>query len=500
MIASFDATDLKWSSQIIRPDIGAMTPVYLFHSEDRKTVLVDTHLPDILVRARTFGALQVDPEGLAFSMQSGCVPPPKTIYRDVFVLNIGWQAQIERDGDILRISPRYDYPFGTQNFRGTDIADTAFLDELLNRLSQATQQALDPAMETVLFHSAGKDSNSLALALTENGANVRLVCVEHRGDDNEADLSANLASKMGFAHQILRTDMSHLTDAPAKTALHTFFHNAPLPGNDVVSLIYPLTRPQLPSGPLNLLDGGGNDSYMLIPPTRLDYRKWRGARAIGPLSQLLRGRVVGASLDRWLRSPAEWTGFSGISQRQFYRLTGQNFDTRQVWIDKWAAMANLSDTDRLTQFRAGIVAAEMHLRKTRNFADAIGGRALFPFAQADVIEHVLGLELVDVVDIPNARNKLFLRDLLQQRLGLDSDAIGKRGFALDVAELVSQYKSQIYDEVLTCNLWSRTEAEAYLNTTFLKINHQNWSGRNSAAMLIRLFALSGWYNHTKYLI
>lgn len=93
-----------------------------------------------------------------------------------------------------------------------------------------------------------------------------MITHKSKGQADESEISAKIAKQLGFKHQILH-EVDQL-QAEHKQAINDYFVNAPFPCTHNVILAYPLYAHQLPElKGANIIDGGGDDSHMMTPPT-----------------------------------------------------------------------------------------------------------------------------------------------------------------------------------------------------------------------------------------
>ena len=269
MIAEYKCNELSIN---ICSDLASEFPVYIYWSADKQVLVYSTSITELFDDVRIPKPLKVLDEGISFLLQSGVVPLPKTAYQNIYILGIGDTARIATVSGKIEVTFKHEFPFMNTNQLPTDKIkpDT---DLILQILAEATISRIDKSKPSFLFHSAGKDSNSIALALAEAGWQDRVTLITHKsiGMADESKISEKIAKQLGFKHQILH-EVDQL-QASHKQAIKEYFINAPLPCTDNVSLAYPLYVEQLPElKGSNIIDGGGNDCYMITPPTQRELR------------------------------------------------------------------------------------------------------------------------------------------------------------------------------------------------------------------------------------
>lgn len=61
-------------------------PLYVYFSPSREFLLVSENLKDLLKSPKIEKPLEINEEGISFLLQSGVVPTPHTLYKNLFVL------------------------------------------------------------------------------------------------------------------------------------------------------------------------------------------------------------------------------------------------------------------------------------------------------------------------------------------------------------------------------------------------------------------------------
>ncbi|MNY45195.1 hypothetical protein D3C86_1802790 [compost metagenome] len=140
----------------------------------------------------------------------------------------------------------------------------------------------------------------------------------------------------------------------------------------------------------------------------------------------------------------------------------------------------------------------MHIRKIRCATDYWGSNCILPFANQSVAEYFQKLPEAYQFDRTTRKNKLILRKILKTNLGLDSDAIGKKGYVFDYGSLLTSIFHDVTSEIHSCTLW---KSQGIRNTCKrLERKILNTSGNSAAKILyLRLYLISAWFNRNKYI-
>ena len=196
---------LNSPSFTLESDLAGEFPIYVYLSHDKQKLLYSYSIAELLDDNMVEKPLKVSNEGLSFLLQSGVVPPPLTAYQNVFIIGIGDAAIIETVDAEIKVNFTHNFPFSADKREPSSSYQKPDYDHLMGLLATETIKKLDKSKKTFLFHSAGKDSNSVALALAEAGLQQEVTLVTHKSKGNldESVISEQIAKKLGFSHQVL---------------------------------------------------------------------------------------------------------------------------------------------------------------------------------------------------------------------------------------------------------------------------------------------------------
>jgi asparagine synthase (glutamine-hydrolysing) len=484
---------------VLESDLAGEFPLYLYWPQNQSTFLYSKSITELLNDVRVPKPLKVSTEGLSFLLQSGVVPPHKTAYQDIYILGIGDKAKVSTVNGKIDIEFSHEFPFlNAKRLQADEMQPDE--DLILQMLAEATICRIDESKPSYLFHSAGKDSNSIALALVEAGWQDKVTLITHKskGQADESEISAKIAKQLGFKHQVLH-EVDQL-QAEHKQAINDYFVNAPFPCTDNVTLAYPLYADQLPElKGANIIDGGGNDSHMMTPPTARELK-------VLPLSKLthhascMRHFVKSESLfSPLIRTPAEWCGMSGLSFADTKKILPDAVNVYPHWQYESQLRKGWDLFDFKTSILTPITASELHIRKARNFADTINSNLVLPFANQQVAEYFAKMPEQHLFDRKTLKNKLILRTMLKDRIGLDSDALGKLGFSYDSRSIVLQNWDFMLQEIEQCTLWHQPGLVKVVTRlkSFMQSNHR--FSEYIGFLIYRIYLMSVWFNRNRYI-
>lgn len=481
----------------LKSDLAGEFPVYIYVSEDKRKLLYSKSITNLLHDGRVKKPLSIANQGCSFLLRNGFVPPPKTIYKNIFIISIGNIAEIRTKKGEISINFRYDFPFRNSNRLHHDEMQPDE-DLILQLVAEATISRIDASKPSFLFHSAGKDSNTIALALAEAGWQDRVTLVTHKskGKADESEISRSIANKLGFKHHILYEVDS--LEPQHQTHIEHFFERMPFPSVDNVTLAYPLYALQFPDliG-ANIIDGGGNDTYMGTPLTKRDKQKLLLSQATLPLSFLLWFFDSPHVLQRLLCEPSEMFAGINFSYKDIKAIYPEMLSIRTCWESELFLGYNRD----IFGFKTGIrtLASEAYIRKVRIFTDVFDARLILPFASEAVAGYFRKLPEHHLFSRRDLKNKLILREILKNRLNLDSDAIGKMGFSYDSVNLVDLNWIAITREIRECSLWDTAQTEKILRRLRRIMLAKKKYSRLSARLIYKLYLLSAWLNYSQYI-
>ena len=485
---------------ILKTDLACEFPIYIYWSKKLNIFLYSKSIKTLLNDIRVEKPLNICAEGFSFLLQSNVVPTPKTSYEDVYILGVGDEASVCTIENKINVKFTKTFPFMSINrLQPDDMQPDENL--ILEMLAESTLSRVDKSKPSFLFHSSGKDSNSIALALAEAGLQNQFTLITHKGEglSDESEISKKIANQLGFKHKII-----HKVDElkiEHKLAIEDYQNKVTLPSTDGVTLGYPIYAQQISElKNANIIDGGGNDSSMMSLPSARDL-KFIPISKITHNASYLRNLIKSESLlSPLIRTPAEWCGMSGMSFSDTKKIFENAVNVFPYWKEITNSRKSWDIVDFYTSILAFIIASELHIRKVRNFVDTNNSNLILPFANEKVASYFAKMPEKYLFDRKKLKNKLILRKILKNKIGLDSDALGKRYWNYQANSIIKKNSDWFIKEILSSSLWNESEIKKLTNR-FLKIilkdskYYSNFSNR----MIYRLYLLSSWKSKNRYL-
>ena len=374
------------------------------------------------------------------------VPAPRTVSTGVVAVHPGHALVISNQVRQERYAVRR-FVEGPALAPGTSFEEALdpHLPEFEDRLLTAVRDSLPPTGRVVLTLSGGKDSSTLAVALSKICPD-RVLALNVGAKDQRVDEAADAAlvcKALGLEFQ------SYVpTDEELAHGVYRFARVQDQPVGDIAALPYFLAMSQLPPDCTVILDGTGNDYYFGIPSTakgairyqrRLEWQK----RLPGPLWPLaLRLMALGPDGYRqqarlWQRPIEEtFVAWEGWSADELEALAGHevSFAGTRLWEvmraadpQNWIAL--------LTDVICGVWEPHTAYRKAVHFAHALGRAIRFPFIDSRLAAFVNDLPME--LKYRNGVNKQILRAYMKRNLPREIVEKPKSPFVFDVNRILS---------------------------------------------------------------
>jgi asparagine synthase (glutamine-hydrolysing) len=392
----------------------------------------------------------------------------------------------------------HNFPFMSDKREGKEAISEPKHEDILNLLVEETVKRIDPNKKTYLFHSAGKDSNSIALALAEAGWQNKITCISHKskGDKDESEISKKIATKLGFKHQKIYEPKS--LEKKDIDSINYYFENIPLPCMDNVALAYPLYATQIEFQDTNIIDGMGNDVYMGHIPNSLEYNRQKTFSKFHHLRPLFGKLNSGTRFEIATATKCEWAGLFGITYGDTNKILNNSYDVYKYWKLIDIKRTDLDYFDFRASLRGALIDQEIFTRKVRNFSDTVNSNLILPFTNQKVAQYFSKLPEKYLFNRKEFKNKLILRKILKERIDLDSDKLGKMAYEFDFYSILMMMKRDVDNEIFSCKLWNKEGIEKVLNNLYKKINSIHRLAEKVKALVQRLYLISAWHNKNRY--
>ena len=490
MISKLNLHECK-NEFVIKSDFAGEHPIYVYNDND--VVFYCTNICKLLSHVQT--KLKISNKGISFLLKNGVIPTPNSIYENLYILGIGDSVCIHKRDNKFHLKFNNKFIFSHDNKNNSEVFDTA---RALDLIYEATVPKLNKNANNFFFQSAGKDSNTILLALKKkNFSNITLLTHKSKGKLVESHIASKIAKANGFGHQKLIEP--NTLEYFHKNSLENYFYSIPLPSTDTVSLAYPLYENQVNFTESNIIDGMGNDIYIGHIPSHSEFNNQRIFSKLTFLRSLLQ-KLPSENYYHSVGSlRVEWTGLIGFLNSDCNDLYTGFIDPDLYWENVNKSYLDLNYLEVRARVRGAIIDQEIFTRKIRNFAHVHNANLILPWMDKDVANYFFNLDNKYLFDEKLLKNKLILRQLLKDELDLDSDQLGKYGFNFDYWSILQLMKPDVVSTILDCKLWELNSVEKILKRLY-KSAQSNGRFKNRARTLIqRLYLISAWYNLNKYI-
>ena len=475
----------------LKSDLAAQFPIYIYLSEDQTYLIYTTSIEELLNYEEVITPLTLREESISFLLQSGIVPLPHTIYNNIFIVGIGDEAIISTVSNKVNVKFSHHFPFKNQNRESHSKVDEKHILELL---AKASSSKLNPNTNTYLFHSAGKDSNMVALAMAEAGYQDKITCLTHqsKGAQDESEISKKIAKQLGFKHQKLF--LPQQINQTERNSIAHYFENAPLPCMDNVTLAYPLYATQIEFSKSNIIDGSGNDVYAGHIPNKTEFTKQKFLSKLHSFRTVTDKLSSSNKLRRLTLTQAEWAGISGFSFKDSQNFFKKSSNVYEYWKKESQKRATWDYFDIRADIWGSLVESDRVIRKSRNLASIYDANLILPWCDEEVASYFSKLSERQLFSRKNFKNKLILRKILKEKVALDSDKLGKMAFSFDFFSILMLMEDDVKNEIITCQLWNKNN----IKTLFMTLMTKSYAKKNQI-LLQRLYLISAWYNKNRYI-
>ena len=303
--------------QLIRGDDTGSSETLIYLDADR--VGRFTSWSELESRLGAERLLRVDPGGCQFMLAYGLVPPPYTLYSNVYCLGAGDRLRFDLDGD--RAAFEVDFPY----FENRSRCDERFEPDRLKRLlAGAVSRAVPPGEPALLLQSSGKDSSGIVLGIAESGrTDIRCATYDPGYRERESEAARSLARRFGLGHRAVEADPREEC-----AALLRFAERSPSICADMALLAYLRILDCCGVDGGAVIDGLGNDAYMGYVLPRAD--RWLAGVALARRLPALWGRFEPPDLG----ARAAYLVKSALMYPAERSLAGSRLSPRAVWVGR----------------------------------------------------------------------------------------------------------------------------------------------------------------------
>jgi hypothetical protein len=393
----------------------------------------------------------LDVVSIADLLRNTFVYPPHSIYRDVKVAASGFDpAQDMHD------HPQFHFAFQSAlaPSRPTpDIVDDVSLVQTYHRLlCEAVSRSTEGMQSPWMLQSGGKDSTSLAIALSE--VRPQTVCLTYLGGDeeNEIESASFVAKQLGLRHEVLICEPGRAYDRYL-----AMVPRMPLLTADFAALSYAdlATEVSLRDGD-GIVDALGSDQYFGVPLHGRQRLLAMLARRVRLPQSVFKSRLVSRSFKICF-------ALATLQMDEFERyFPGSRFSDAEVdALFGWQVAAR--SRQRLETYHADLAAAESAeairrisvvlaesaaLAKGMYAASAMSLRVVYPYCDEQLRDWIFHHVPHELLIGPGSVNKVLVRKHIAQRFQHLPYVNAKGSFRFDLCGLAQQRFDQVYEFAL----------------------------------------------------
>ena len=390
--------------------------------------------------------VSIDPVSLADLLRNSFVYPPHSIYRNVKLAGTGFDPAQD-----MHAAPAYHYRFQSALARWRPAPGTVDENKLLETYHRLLCDSI--ALTTAnmqapwLLQSGGKDSTTLAIALSETRPDT--TCFTYYGgrEENEIPSASQVAKKLGLHHETLVCDPERAYDRYL-----AMVPRVPLLTADFAALSYAdLVTEVRARGGDGIVDGLGADEYFGCPLHNTDRLLALLARSIRLPHALFTSRLVSRNFKLCFV-------LSTLQMNEFERfLPGSRFSDAEV--DALLGCdISASSRQRLESFRSDIDAAQSKeairrisctilesgmLAKGMYLARAMSLRLAYPYCNESLRDWVFHQVPDDHLIGPGGVNKVLMRKYIAGHFKDLPYVQSKGSFRFDLRGLASRRFEQV---------------------------------------------------------
>lgn len=424
-----------------------------------------------------------------FLLRNHTIPSPYSIHENIFSLTYGDKVIINKKNKDIKFYNSFPY-FEKNSKENTTMTN----EKLITLLSNSLSEQLDFDKESMLMLSAGKDSSSIAIALSEMEQKHKTfaLTINSGFDTDEGNIASDIAKKLGLKHEIVNVNKKDSID---EETLLNFYKDSSSVVTDFAQIPYLIALNKYKhKNDLQIIDGSGSDVYVGHLPNKNGVIKNK--------FPVIRNSILQNFVPNFTKSNLR--KFNFINQYKSERfLEGLELDQIEInkilktephlvdnfWKNLDSEFAKHDLIDHKNFIRGRFLDTYTYTGKIKLATSFFGFNYILPWCNEDLIQNYFNLAIHKKYSKTQLINKIPVRKLIEDRLGLDLDKIGKRAFLFDKEVFFFSHKKFIINQILNCKIWDKNIEK------FIKFLERN----NDYNNLIVLFNISAWFNNTKYL-
>lgn len=399
------------------------------------------------LRAHGQDFASLDLVSIADILRNASVYPPHTIYHDVKVAATGFDPVQD-----LHDRPCFHYPFlselATSRPPANAVDEQALLRTYHRLLCEAVARTTSAMRSPWLLQSGGKDSTSMAIALTDVRPDTTCLTYLGGNEENEVASARYVAQQLGLRHEVLVCDPGRAYDRYLSV-----LPRVPLLTADFAALSYIdlATEVSMSHGD-GLIDALGSDQYFGVPLHRQDRVLALLARNLRLPQRLFQAPVISRSFRLcFLLATLQMNEFeryfpgSRFSDSEVDALFGWNISTcSRRRMDIFHADIEAAASAEAVRRLSLVIGESSHLIKGMNATHALSLHLAYPYADPPFRDWVFHQVPTELLIGPDGMNKVLMRRYIAQRFESLPYVKTKGCFRFDLRGLARRRFDQVY--------------------------------------------------------
>jgi len=338
----------------------------------------------------------------------------------------------------------YKFRHASENYNGSSKVSN---EKLLKYIKEAVSKTVSKDKKHLLMLSDGKDSLSLAIALSELGIECQTLTLLRRRDDDMRSYLTGVCKKLGHTPYFINVD-EIVESLDVNLYLDSFKKmETPVLDQGYIFFLFGINqffkKYNFCAENYEIIDGLGNDEY-------LGYMMSKGQWWSFKLSKLGLWKLLPngmKSLKWFLRSPAESNG--DLSTLACFFNLSSSYDLNSYFSKIPSSTEKLTYLDFRAFSRGAFHDHQCMMGKADVSARYLGSSAVFPWLEEGLSTFCFNIPLVEKLNFEKITNKIPLRKLLKEKLDWEQD---KRGVDLFVDLDLQTFKDKILNEMVPDDL------------------------------------------------
>lgn len=475
----------------IRQNNFSVNAIYVYHNEVKNILIYSDNLKELIDCDLLPSKFEIDNQSISHLFMTSIVPPPMTVYKNLYKIGHGVKAKFFSDTKKVKIKFNEDTDIYRNNLNNSyNENDEEFI---LKKLFEEIKAKKNNSYNDFLFQSSGKDSNMIALSYSMYGRSKDLTCLTY--NDEEIFYAKKISEKLGIKHISLK--IPQISNLQFENRISSYMENSFFPNTDNAFMGYFFYNDGLLNYPNNLIDGMGNDAYIGHVPKKKEYRMQFFSNYFSKLNFLTK-YTNSILINELFKKKYYWTGLVGLPILDNKNILKGFSDVSEFYENKY----DKSDNYFLirSKIRGRYVDLEKFITKLQCHCQIINSNSIFPWTNLDLVNFFLNLDGKYLFDKKFLKNKLILRKILKKNLNIDFDKIGKKDFKFDYWKLMSNNEHFVKKEINNCLLfYNKDYLKLLIDKLFNNSYKNNILSNRSKTLLNQIFQICLWYNNSNFI-